>query len=169
GVLTAFTTHVPRALGAHLVLAGPSPDGVDDDPEESAVYAELSEAWEALPRELRARVHLASLPMRDVDENAAIVNALQRYSTVIVQKSLAEGFGLTVAEAMWKARPVAASRVGGIQDQIEHGRTGLLMDDPTDLPELGRAVTALLEDDAEAARLARAAYESVADRYLVPR
>src|SRR5207247_1527264 len=64
GVLTAFTTHVPRALGAHLVLAGPSPDGVDDDPEESAVYAELSEAWEALPRELRARVHLASLPMR---------------------------------------------------------------------------------------------------------
>ncbi len=50
-----------------------------------------------------------------------------------MQKSLAEGFGLTVAEAMWKARPVVASRAGGIQDQIVDGVTGLLLDDPRDL------------------------------------
>ena len=54
-------------------------------------------------------MHLASLPTVDIDENAAIVNALQRHATIIVQKSLHEGFGLTVTEAMWKARPVVAS------------------------------------------------------------
>ena len=56
--------------------------------------------------------------MADPDEAAAIVNALQRHATVVVQKSLAEGFGLTVAEAMWKARPIVASAVGGIVDQM---------------------------------------------------
>ena len=71
--------------------------------------------------------------MDDVEENAAMVNAIQRRADVVVQKSLAEGFGLTVAEAMWKARPVVASRVGGIQDQIEDGVTGVLIDDPADL------------------------------------
>jgi trehalose synthase len=75
--------------------------------------------------------------MDDLEENAAMVNALQRRADVIVQKSLAEGFGLTVAEAMWKARPVLASRVGGIQDQITHDRSGLLLDDPSDLAAFG--------------------------------
>ena len=68
--------------------------------------------------------------MDDVDENAAMVNALQRRADVVVQKSIAEGFGLTVAEAMWKRRPVVGTRVGGIQDQIVDGESGLLIDDP---------------------------------------
>ena len=93
---------------------------------------EVEAAWRAAARR-RSRVHLACLPMADIEENAAIVNALQRHATVVVQKSIPEGFGLTVAEAMWKARPVVASAVGGIQDQIEDGVTGLLLDDPTDL------------------------------------
>ena len=80
-----------------------------------------------------ARVHLVSLPMDDLDENAAMVNALQRRADIVVQKSLAEGFGLTVAEAMWKRRPVIGTRVGGIQDQIVDGVSGLLVDDPRDL------------------------------------
>jgi trehalose synthase len=71
--------------------------------------------------------------MEDLEENGAMVNALQRRADVIVQKSLAEGFGLTVTEAMWKACPVLASRVGGIQDQIRHGHSGLLLEDPSDL------------------------------------
>ena len=58
---------------------------------------------------VRRRVHLAPLPMDDAEENAAIVNALQQRASVVAQKSLAEGFGLTVAEAMWKARPVIAA------------------------------------------------------------
>ena len=76
-------------------------------------------------------MHLACLPMEDLAENAAIVNALQRRAEVVVQKSSAEGFGLTVAEGMWKARPVVASRIGGIQDQIVDGKSGILLDDPT--------------------------------------
>ena len=90
-----------------------------------------------------------------------MVNALQRRADVIVQKSLAEGFGLTVAEAMWKACPVLASRVGGIQDQITHDRSGLLLDDPSDLPAFGRATTTLLEDHERAARLGREAHRRV--------
>ena len=81
------------------------------------------------------------LPMVDADENAVIVNALQRRADVIAQKSLAEGFGLTVAEAMWKGRPVVASSVGGIQDQIEDGRTGLLVDPTTSTPSAPRSTS----------------------------
>ena len=86
--------------------------------------------------------------MADPDEQAAIVNALQRHAQVVVQKSLAEGFGLTVTEAMWKARPVVASAVGGIVDQIVDGEHGLLLDDPGDLASFGRAVCSLLQDPA---------------------
>ena len=88
---------------AHLVLAGPDVSGVTDDPEGAAVLIECRERWRSLPESMRGRVHLASLPMDDVDENAMIVNALQRHAAVVVQKSLVEGFGLTVTEAMWKA------------------------------------------------------------------
>ena len=64
--------------------------------------------------------------MDDPHENAIVINALQRHAAVVVQKSLAEGFGLTVAEAMWKTRPVVASAVGGIVDQVIDDETGLL-------------------------------------------
>ena len=95
---------------------------VADDPEGQEVFAEVESAWSGLPRRMRRRVHLALLPMADADENAVIVNALQRRADVVAQKSLAEGFGLTVSEAMWKGRPVVASEIGGIREQIEDGR-----------------------------------------------
>jgi trehalose synthase len=98
-----------------------------------------------------------------------MVNAIQRRADVIVQKSLAEGFGLTVAEAMWKARPVLASRVGGIQDQIRHGHSGLLLEDPSDLVGFGRAVQALLTDRDQAQRMGEAAHRRVGSDYLAPR
>jgi trehalose synthase len=85
---------------------------------------------------------------------------------VIVQKSLAEGFGLTVSEAMWKARPVVASRVGGIQDQIVHGESGFLIDDPRDLAAFGAAITELLADRELAERIGLQARERVRDRFL---
>jgi trehalose synthase len=107
--------------------------------------------------------------MEDGEENGAIVNALHRRSDVIVQKSLAEGFGLTVAEAMWKARPTIGSRVGGIQDQIDHGRSGLLIDDSEDLAGCGHLISQLLVDRDHAARLGRAAVNRVVSDYLVPR
>src|SRR5207247_2279202 len=99
-------------------------------------------------------------------ENAVMVNALQRRAGVVVQKSLAEGFGLTVAEAMWKARPVVATRVGGIQDQIDHGTSGLLVDDPGDDAAFGRSVTDLLEDRSMADRMGKAAHARVCERFL---
>jgi trehalose synthase len=102
----------------------------------------------------------------DVDENAHLVNALQRRAEVVVQKSLVEGFGLTVTEPMWKAKPVVASRVGGIQDQIIHEVDGLLLDDPTDLDAFCDALVRLLDDRALAQRLGTAARGRVRQRFL---
>jgi trehalose synthase len=169
GVAQCFAQAVPLELDAHLVLAGPSPDSVADDPEGLATFDELRECVASLPEPARSRVHLACLPMDDIEENAAIVNALQRHSEVVVQKSLAEGFGLTVAEAMWKSRPTVASAIGGIQDQICHGTTGLLVEDPKDLDACGRAVSDLLRDGEASAALGQAAHESVLDNFLAPR
>jgi trehalose synthase len=168
GVLNAFAQHVIPGSDAHLLLAGPATESVSDDPEGEATLAAVGAAWQRLPWHDRARVHLASLPMDDLEENAAIVNALQRHSTVVVQKSLAEGFGLTVAEAMWKARPVVASQIGGIQDQIVHGESGILIAHPRDLEEFGSAVAALLADPKRATRIGQAAHVRVRDRFLGP-
>src|SRR5919109_491742 len=97
------------------------------------------------------------------------VTALQRHASVIVQKSLAEGFGLTVAEAMWKARPVVASRIGGIQDQIVDGESGVLLDDPRDLDAYRAALRRLLGDPDGAERMGARAHERVRDEYLSAR
>jgi trehalose synthase len=169
GVLEGFARHVPEALGAHLMLAGPAAASVSDDPEGDQVLQQVRRAGAALPRAARDRVHLACLPMEDLEENGAMVNAMQRRADVIVQKSLAEGFGLTVAEAMWKARPVLASRVGGIQDQIRHGHSGLLLEDPSDLVDFGRGIQTLLSDRDRAQRLGEQAHRRVGQDYLAPR
>jgi trehalose synthase len=168
GVLAAFAEHVRDDDQPHLLLAGPDVTAVADDPEGAEVFAAAEAAARELPVAVRRRVHLALLPMDDADENAVIVNALQRRADVVVQKSLAEGFGLTVAEAMWKGRPVVASRVGGIQDQIEDGRTGVLVD-PHDLRGLGARLSELLEDPHGAERLGAAAQDRVRDHFLGPR
>ena len=120
------------------MLAGPEASGVADDPEADDVLADCL-AVEALAGRDPRRIHLACVPMTDGDEAAAIVNALQRHATVVVQKSLAEGFGLTVTEAMWKERPVVGSAVGGIVDQIVEGETGFLVD-ADDLDQYAQAV-----------------------------
>lgn len=168
GVLTAFAEHICDPTTAHLVLAGPAADSVADDPEATEVLGGVRAAWERLPEKTRERVHLASLPLDDLEENAAIVNALQRHSDVVVQKSLAEGFGLTVAESMWKRRPVVASGIGGIQDQIVDGESGILVPHPRDLAEFGSAVVSLLLDPRRAAAMGRAAHERVREHFLGP-
>jgi trehalose synthase len=152
--------------GAHLLLVGPDVSGVTDDPEGAQVLAECLAAWQRLPAAVRERISLVSVSMDDPDENATIINAIQRHATVLVQKSLAEGFGLTVAEAMWKERPVVASAVGGIQDQIVDGRDGLLMSDPTDLAAFGRTVQRLLADQELRRRLGLAGHQRVREYFL---
>ena len=168
GVLHGFSRLVdPEApRGAHLVLAGPSVRAVADDPEGAKVFADLHQAYLALPDALRRCVHLAMLPMGDLEENAAIVNALQRHAAVIVQKSLVEGFGLTVTEAMWKRRPVVASAVGGILDQIRDGLEGLLVRNPSDLKEFSITLRRVLVDEVLARRLGDGGYRRVCDNYL---
>ena len=168
GVLEAFAEHVHAEQEPHLLLAGPDVHAVTDDPEGAEVFAESEAAWRELPADVRRRVHLALLPMDDAEENAVIVNALQRRADVVAQKSLAEGFGLTVAEAMWKGRPVVATRVGGIQDQIEDGRTGYLVA-PRDLRAFGERVSGLLLDLHAAERMGEAARDRVRDLFLGPR
>jgi trehalose synthase len=169
GVMLGFAEHVAADSDAHLILAGPGVHSVADDPEGAEVLDEVEAAWRELPAARRSRVHLACIPMGDIEENAAIVNALQRHASVIVQKSLMEGFGLTVAEAMWKSRPVVASGVGGILDQVQDGVTGLLVDDPSDLATFGAKVLSLLQDPETAARLGTHARELVRKDYLANR
>ena len=166
GVMEGFAEHVLAGTDAHLALVGPNVTGVADDPEGAEVLNECVARWRTLPHAARARIQLVALPMADVEENAAIVNAVQRHAAVVVQKSLAEGFGLTVAEAMWKGRPVVASAVGGIQDQIVHGEHGLLVHDPADLEEFGAQLRELLTDPALAEKLGHQARERTVELFL---
>jgi trehalose synthase len=168
GVMLGFARMLEQSpeQDAALLLAGPDVRSVGDDPEAPEVFEETVTAWRALPDEIREHVHLVLLPMDDVEENAAIVNALQRHAAIVVQKSLKEGFGLTVTEAMWKARPMIASRVGGIQDQVEDGVHGILLDDPSDLDALAQAMRRLLDDPAARRRMGDAARQRVREEFL---
>ncbi len=165
GVMEGFAAATPALVDAHLALVGPAVVGVTDDPEGAEVYAECLAAWEELPVAARRRVTLVTLPMADVDENAAMVNAIQRHATVIVQKSLEEGFGLTVAEGMWKAKAVVASDVGGITEQIVPG-TGVLLSDPADLAAFGEALSQLFEHPEGLVELGLRAREHVLESFV---
>lgn len=168
GVIEGFAHLLQGGLHAkaELVLAGPNVTAVTDDPEGAQTFNETIEAWRQLPPAIRSRVHLVSLPMADIQENAAIVNALQRHAALVVQKSLHEGFGLTVTEAMWKAKPVVASAVGGIQDQIVDGEHGLLLSDPRDRDAFASSLRRLLEDPDYGRKLGENARRRVADEFL---
>ncbi len=94
------------------------------------------------------------------------VNAFQVYSSALIQKSIREGFGLTVSEGLWKARPVVAGRVGGIVTQIEHGATGWLVDSSS---ECADACLTILADPASAREAALRGKEHVRRHFLTPR
>lgn len=171
GVMTGFAERVAGRTDARLALVGPAVDSVADDPEGGAVLDECLSAWQSLPPRLRTSIALVTLPMDDIEVNALMVNAVQRRATIVVQKSLEEGFGLTVTEAMWKSRPVLASGVGGITDQVAPG-TGILLDDPSDLTGFGDAVADLLAHPKHMADMGRRARRHVqatfvGDRHLV--
>lgn len=171
GVLNGFAQTLgagPLSL-AELVLAGPNPTEDPSDAVSPAVFEQACSAWRALPHAIRQRVHLVCLPIADAEENAGLVNALQRHATVVVQKSLREGFGLVVTEAMWKGKPVVASAVGGIPDQISDGEHGSLVKDPRDVKGFATALRGLLLDRSRSLQLGQAARERVRERFLEPR
>ncbi|HEX2167981.1 MAG TPA: glycosyltransferase [Longimicrobiales bacterium] len=137
-----------RLALSRLVLAGPDPDSIADDPEGREVLTGLSEAYLACDADVRNDMALIALPMHDEAVNALIVNALQRVSTVAVQNSLREGFGLTIAEAMWKGVPVLTnSRACGPRQQVRDGMDGRMIGDPEDTDEIARALFEMLSSD----------------------
>jgi trehalose synthase len=152
---------------ARLVLAGPDPDSIQDDPEGLEVLDELKRRYLAFGHGMQRDIALLTLPMHSRKHNALMVNALQRAATVVVQNSLQEGFGLTVTEAMWKHAAVVGSRAAGIRQQIEHGTHGLLVDDPEDTKALASAMDHFLADAYERDRCGREAQRRVHDEFLI--
>lgn len=167
GVIQGFASSLgpDDEVNARLALVGPPVDGVADDPEADEVFGECLAHWHTLPTAVRRRILLVQLPMVDADENAAMVNALQRAASIIVQKSLVEGFGLTVAEGMWKGKPIVGSRVGGIIDQVVPG-TGVLLDDPSDLETFGATLRSMLAEPDELTRLGLNARRHVLQQFV---
>jgi len=149
GVIEAFE-QVRRQVDATLVLLG---NVATDDPEGQTVF-------ESLLRHKSDRIHILTV------EDSALVNALQRHATVIVQKSVREGFGLTATEAMWKGAAVVAGRCGGLQHQIEDGVNGCLVNSPDEAAE---RIVELLQDADLRTRLGKQAHQSVLDRFLLTR
>lgn len=153
---------------ARLVLAGPEPEGVADDPEAAEVLEELKREYAGLGPTLQADVALVTLPMRAPRENALMVNALQRASSIVAQNSIREGFGLTVAEAMWKRIPVLANeRACGPRHQVRHLVDGLLVRDPEDEGALAAGLVDALSDPDRAETWGRNAQRQVHERFLV--
>jgi trehalose synthase len=156
-----------RLALSRLVLAGPDPEGVADDPEGQAVFDELREAYRALEPALQADVALIVLPMGSRKENALAVNALQRCATVVVQNSLREGFGLTATEAMWKRQAVLATHAVGLRHQIRDTIDGRLTRDPNDPLEIATHLRELLVNPRERFELGRNAHRRVNESFLV--
>ena len=153
GVIDVFR-RVRRSVKCRLVLAGGT---ATDDPEGEEVLAQVREQAKGDPE-----IHLLLLPP---DSHLAI-NALQRASAVVLQKSIREGFGLTVSEALWKARPVVASAVGGIPLQVQHRYSGLLVHS---IEGAAHAVKQLLGNPAYAKRLGENGREHVRHNFLLTR
>ena len=151
GVVEAFKL-VRRYVDCQLVLAG---GGADDDPQGGQVLAEVRDAAAGDPD-----IHVLELP----PWSALEINALQRASTIIIQKSLREGFGLTVTEALWKKKPVVASAVGGIPFQVIHKFTGMLAHS---VQGTAYQIRFLLSHPSIAARLGENGHAHVKENFLM--
>jgi trehalose synthase len=149
GVVEAFKL-AREEIDATLVLLG---NIATDDPEGEKVYQSLLDCREE-------RIIILT------KEDTALVNALQRRAAVVVQKSLREGFGLTVTEAMWKASPVVGGNVGGIRYQIDDGENGFLV---SSVEEAAERIVQLVKDQELAAAMGQRAREKVKERYLMTR
>lgn len=153
GVMAAYRM-VRKRRDCQLVLAG---GAADDDPEGLAVLDEVRKAAGGDPD-----IHVLLLPVFSDRQ----INALVRGSTIVFQKSIKEGFGLTVSEALWKRKPVIGGAVGGIKIQIVHGFTGFLVHSPEGAAQ--RALQ-LLDDPDLRSRMGENGYQHVKQNFLVTR
>lgn len=149
GVIRAFDI-ARKEIDATLVLVG---NVATDDPEGQEVFG-------SLVKRHSERVRIISV------QDSALVNALQRRATVVLQKSIREGFGLTVTEAMWKGTPVIGGRVGGIRHQIEDGVNGFLVET---VEQAAARIVQLVKDSDLAASLGACARQTVTERFLMTR
>ncbi|MFP5501669.1 MAG: glycosyltransferase [Candidatus Sericytochromatia bacterium] len=161
------TRHQRMVELSGLMLAGPDPEGVSDDPEAQAVLSEIAEAWQGLPKAVRDDVAVIKLPMGSTKENALMVNALQRCAAVVVQNSLEEGFGLTATEAMWKLLPVVATHASGLRAQIRDGIEGRLVANAEDPQAIADALDWMLGHEKASEELGANAHNRVFERFLV--
>lgn len=152
GVIEAWEQARKHVSDLQLVLMG---EMADDDPEGAKIYELVKTATMGLDG-----VHLIT------KSDVKLVHALQQTSNVVLQKSLREGFGLTVSEALWAGRPVIGGDVGGIPMQIENGRTGYLVDDVEDA---AKAIVKLVQNPGMADKMGRAGREQVREHFLLPR
>lgn len=151
-----------------LVLAGPAPDSIADDPESREVLEELARAYISCEPDVRSDIAIIALPMNDPATNALMVNALQRVSTIVAQNSLREGFGLTIAEAMWKAVPVLSNaRACGPRQQIRDRQDGLLIADPEDSAAIAAGLHTMLTAGTQLDAWGRAGQRRVHEHFLI--
>jgi len=150
GVIKAFRI-ARKKVDATLVLLG---NGATDDPEGERVFESLLDAKED---------RILILPFGD---DTALVNALQTEAAVVLQKSIREGFGLTVTEAMWKGNAVVGGNVGGIRYQIKDGYNGFLVNS---VPETAERIVTLLKNKKLRKKIGVRARESVKRNFLTSR
>jgi len=156
GVIDVFKK-VKEEVDARLILCGSM---ATDDPEGYKIYERVKRKADKLIE--KGDVILIT------SENNILVNVLQRVSSVIIQKSIKEGFGLTVTEALWKERPVVASNIGGITLQIKDGETGFLLE-PDDTDNFAKKVIEIIKDKELAIELGRNGKEHVRKNFLITR
>lgn len=129
-----------------LVLGGPDPSSVSDDPEGQEVLEELISFYQSLDDGIQRDIALIAFPMESRKENALMVNAVQRASTIVVQNSIREGFGLTVTEAMWKHTAVLSNmQACGPRQQIRDGVDGRMINSPENIEQLGLTLIDMLQ------------------------
>lgn len=153
-----------------LILGGPDPSFIQDDPEGIKVFNDLCKYYQSLNNDINIQnsIYILSLPMNNRDENALIVNALQRLSSIIVQNSLREGFGLTVTEAMFKGTPIIASSVGGIKTQVFNQINGITINDPTNYKSVANSIINMINSgNIKMKKYAIKGKENVIDKFLI--
>jgi trehalose synthase len=156
-----------RIALSRLVLAGPDPASIADDPEGIGVFREICAHYRNLDPEIQKDVIILQLPMQSRKQNALIVNALQRCAAVVVQNSLREGFGLTVTEAMWKHIAVLGSSACGIRSQIRDGIDGVITHDPEDPDEIEQNLWQMLASPIWRYQMGRSAQLRVFEEFLI--
>ena len=156
-----------RAEMLRLVMVGPDPASIQDDPEGCEVLNDLCATYAGLDPAIQKDVVLLTLPMSSRKNNALMVNAIQTASSIVVQNSIREGFGLTLTEAMWKGTPVVGSSACGLRQQIRdriHGRVVLCPEDPA---EVAQVLEDMISADGELDLWSRNAKTRVQQEFLV--